>query len=93
MEFPALTAASRETQMPSTTPRSRTPDALPYRIELWDGAADERRILARAISAQLARAIFRAASDEHPESRILLRRGNRIVADSDAKTASVRAEK
>jgi hypothetical protein len=32
----------------------------------------------------LARAIFRAARDEHPESRITLGRGSRIVADSAA---------
>jgi hypothetical protein len=68
--------------MPRTSSRSRPPEALPYRIELWDAASDERRILARAVNAQLARAIFRAARGEHPESRITLRRGNRIVADS-----------
>ena len=56
---------------------------LPYSIELWDGAAAAlERVLARAIDAQLARAIFHAARKEHPESRILLRRGARIVADS-----------
>ena len=40
------------------------------------------RVLARALNAQLARAIFRAAQKEHPQSRILLRRGARMVADS-----------
>lgn len=79
--------------MPRSSSRSRSQETLPYRIELWDEIADERRILARAINAQLARAIFRAASDEHPGARITLRRGNRIVADSDAGTASARAEK
>lgn len=74
--------------MPRTSPRSRPHETLPYRIELWDAAAEERRILARAINAQLARAIFRAASEEHPEARITLRRGQRIVADSEAKPAS-----
>ena len=54
-------------------------------VELWDAAADEKRILARAVTVQLARAIFRAASEEHPEARITLRRGNRIVADSASK--------
>ena len=70
--------------MPRTSPRPRAPETLPYRVELWDAAAEERRILARAITVQLARAIFRAASEEHPEARITLRRGNRIVADSES---------
>ena len=57
---------------------------LPYHIELWeraDGAAVER-VLARAFNAQLARAIFRAARSEHPNRRITLRRGARVIADS-----------
>jgi hypothetical protein len=70
--------------------KSRTGDPagplenLPYRIELWeeaDGAAVER-VLARAFNAQLARAIFRAARSEHPDRRVTLRRGARIIADS-----------
>jgi 3-methyladenine DNA glycosylase AlkC len=40
------------------------------------------RVLARAFSPQLARAIFRAAQKEHPDQRILLRRGTRTVANS-----------
>jgi hypothetical protein len=57
---------------------------LPYRIELWgeaDGAAVER-VLARAFSMPLARAIFRAARSEHPDRRITLRHGARVIADS-----------
>ena len=69
--------------MPSTPSRSRPPE-LPYRIELWEAASDGRRILARALNLQLARVMFRAASGEHPEARITLRRGNRIIADSDS---------
>lgn len=58
-------------------------EKLPYRIELWDREADLlERILARALNAQLARAIFKAAQTEHPDGRILLRRGTRTVADS-----------
>lgn len=83
--------------MARTSPRSRAPETLPYRIELWDAGAEEKRILARAVSAQLGRAIFRAASKEHPEARITLRRGQRIVADSDSTATprdfSARAEK
>jgi hypothetical protein len=71
--------------MPRTSTRSRAQETLPYRIELWDAAAEERRILARAVNVQLAGAIFRAASEEHPEARITLRRGSRIVADSASK--------
>ena len=58
-------------------------DKLPYSIELWDdGGATLERVLARALNAQLARAIFQAARKEHPDARILLRRGARTIADS-----------
>ena len=59
-------------------------EQLPYSIELWDdpGRALER-VLARALNAQLARAIFLAAQKEHPHGRILLRRGSCTIADSD----------
>jgi hypothetical protein len=62
----------------------RREEELPYRIELWD-AADHtavERVLARAVSAQLARAIFKAAQSEHPDRRVTLCRGTRIIADS-----------
>jgi hypothetical protein len=64
---------------------------LSYIIELWqaDGAAKVERILARAANAALARAIFKAAQGEHPERRITLRRGNRIIADSASSAQSV----
>jgi hypothetical protein len=32
----------------------------------------------------LARAILSAASGEHPDGRVTLHRGNRIIADSDS---------
>jgi hypothetical protein len=58
-------------------------DKLPYSIELWDDDREAlERVLARALDAQLARAIFHAARKEHPEARILLRRGARTIADS-----------
>jgi hypothetical protein len=41
-------------------------------------------VMARAASAELAHAIFRAVRSEHPERRIILREGDRIVADSRA---------
>jgi hypothetical protein len=58
-------------------------EKLPYSIELWDsGGHALERVLARALNAQLAHVIFHAARKEHPEARILLRRGTRTVADS-----------
>jgi hypothetical protein len=62
----------------------RAPEELPYRIELWmEGKSDAvERVLARAASAELARAIFKAAMSEHPQRRVTLRKGNRLLADS-----------
>lgn len=77
-------------QSEDKTSRSGAPSGqtneLPYSIELWnDGGGDKvERILARAVSAQLARAIFKAAVDDHPNRRITLRRGHRIIADTSA---------
>jgi hypothetical protein len=69
----------------SASPSGR-PDELPYQVELWKDGKDEalERVLGRAFSVQLARAIFKAATSEHPNRRITLRKGNRIVADSSA---------
>ena len=60
-------------------------EELPYRIELWqrDHGAVER-VLARAVSAELARAIFKAAQGEYPQRRITLSKGQATVADSAA---------
>jgi hypothetical protein len=59
-------------------------EKLPYSIELWDrDGRSLQRVLARAFNSILARAIFKAAQKEHPERRILLRRGTRTIADSD----------
>jgi hypothetical protein len=59
-------------------------EKLPYSIELWDRNAHSlQRVLARAFNSVLARAIFKAARTEHPERRILLRRGTRTIADSN----------
>jgi hypothetical protein len=59
-------------------------ESLPYRVELWsDGDRKSlERVLARAFSAPLARAIFKAAQTEHPGRRITLRRGARVIADT-----------
>jgi hypothetical protein len=56
---------------------------LPYSVELWD--IEKRaveRLLARAASASLARAIFSAAQEEHPDRRLTLSRGERVIAQS-----------
>ena len=74
--------------MPADETRAAPAEDLPYRIELWrdgDGPGDGHaveRVVARAASAQLAQAIFRAVREEHPDRRITLREGERIVADS-----------
>jgi hypothetical protein len=67
-----------------TGPLPVLPEELPYLIELRqaDGSEKVERVLARAFTAQLAHAIFRAAQDENPERRIILRKGNRIISDS-----------
>jgi hypothetical protein len=74
--------------MPADESRPLPSEDLPFRIELWrDGDGDGRgieRVVARAASAELAHAIFRAVRSEHPERRIILREGDRIVADSRA---------
>ena len=59
-------------------------EELPYRVELWhrDKRDSVERVLARALNAQLARAIFKAAQDEYPERRITIRKGSRVFADS-----------
>ena len=70
--------------MSADASHSAPAEDLPYRVELWgdgDGSGIER-VVARAASVQLAHAIFRAVRSEHPERRITLREGERIVADS-----------
>ncbi len=58
-------------------------DNLPYCIELWNSAHTAvEQTLARAASAPLAQAIFKAARTEHPDRRVTLRRSTRIIADS-----------
>jgi hypothetical protein len=78
--------------MDDNAPKSQTvnpsspPEELPYSIDLWpaDGRETPERVLARASSVQLARAIFKAATAEYPERRITLREGDRIISDSSS---------
>jgi hypothetical protein len=60
-------------------------EELPYRIVLWAAEAEER-ILARAVTAQLALAIFKAAQQEHPGHRVAIKKDEAIVADSSQPT-------
>lgn len=60
-------------------------DASSYPLEELRHAErrhDVELVLARALNAELARAIFKAATSEHPERRITLRKVNSIIADS-----------
>jgi hypothetical protein len=71
-------------KVPTTGAPASTPGELPFCIELRkkDDLEAVESILARALSAELAHAIFRAAQSEHPERRITLRKGDRIIADT-----------
>jgi hypothetical protein len=56
-------------------------DGLPFTVELTD-AGSGPRVLARAASASLARAIFGAACTEYPARRVVLKRGTETIGDS-----------
>ena len=57
---------------------------LPYIVEITDPERDEARVLARAANASLAHAIFRTACDENPDRSIMLKLGDRIIAERSA---------
>jgi hypothetical protein len=63
----------------------QAPDVdLAYRIELWDDAGSRvERVLARAGALMVARAIFRAACNEHFGRRVTLSRAGRILEQPD----------
>jgi hypothetical protein len=65
-----------------TGPAAAQDGELPYCVELWGaGRQSVERVLARAVNASLAHAIFKAAQNEHPGRRITLRHGNRVLAE------------
>ncbi len=73
----------RKPKAPGLGQGSSQADRLPYSIETWDAEqAETVRVLARAASASLARAIFQTACEEHPGAHVVLRQGSRIIADS-----------
>jgi hypothetical protein len=60
-----------------------TGQRLPYTVELWNlPRTAPERVIGRAASAILARAIFVAAQSEHLGRRILLRRGSQVLSES-----------
>jgi hypothetical protein len=63
-------------------PEPPSQEELPYRIVLWRTDAEIERVLARAVSAELAQAIFKAVRGEYPQRRITLNRGDKMLADS-----------
>jgi hypothetical protein len=71
--------ATEKTGLPQAAP-----EELGYRIELWDAYHPDavERVLARAFSATLAQAIYKAAQTEHPDRRITLSQGDKRIADT-----------
>ncbi len=70
-------------QLNASTAADQKNDDLPFAVELWDAEAGKvERVIARAASGQLARAIFSTAQNEFPERRITLRRGSETILDS-----------
>ena len=56
---------------------------LPYTVELWNmPRTAPERVIGRAASAVLARAIYTAALSEHLGRRIVLRRGSQVLSES-----------
>ena len=68
-----------------SAPQPSPQEDLQYRVELWlDDRSAVERVLARAVSAELAQAIFRAAQGEYPKRRITLSKGQATISDSAA---------
>ena len=58
-------------------------ERLPYAVELWNlSRTAPERVIARAASATLARAIFTAAATEHLGRKLLLKRGAQVLLES-----------
>ena len=67
------------------SPRRRAPlPDLPFRIELWNEEGSEvERVVARAYSANLAQAIFKAACEQYPGRQLSLWHGRERVAQAE----------
>jgi hypothetical protein len=60
-----------------------TSSRLPYTVELWNmGRTAPERVIGRAASVVLARAIFTAAQSEHLGRLIRLKRGAQVLAEA-----------
>ncbi len=58
-------------------------EKLPYMIELWNLQRTQvEKVVARASSAALARAIFLAARSEHLGRLLILKRGAKVIEES-----------
>ena len=57
-------------------------DGLPFTVELWELAANTQRVVGRASSVVLARALYEAARIDFPGERITLRRGRETLLDT-----------
>ena len=62
-------------------PEASSQEDLPYRVVLWRSQSEIERVLARAVSPELAQAIFRAAQNEYPQRRITLDKGDHTLSD------------
>ena len=61
------------------------PESLSFVVELWRPDEDvSERVLGRAVNLTLARAIYLAALQDFPGRRIVISRGQAIIADSRA---------
>lgn len=55
---------------------------LPYVIEIWNlPRTAVERVMARADTVAVARALFKAAVSENPSRRVVLRQGDRSLED------------
>ena len=71
-----------EQRVVSIGPTTGASERLPYTVELWNlPRTATERVIGRASSVVLARAIFTAAQSEHLGRRIVLKRGTKIVAE------------
>jgi hypothetical protein len=61
-----------------------TAEDLPFRIEIIDSFGKVERVLGRASSMTLARAMFKAALEENPDRRITLARGESVIQNTNS---------
>src|SRR3954465_12485987 len=67
---------------------SAGPDELQFRIELCDSSGNVTRRIARCRYIETARAAFKWAREQYPRATLLLRQGDKVLAESRPPTAS-----